>query len=163
MTKENHENHLTEDDVFNYLYWLEDGGEVTLNQFCNLTREEQQQDIIEYIEESDIYTVLEEKGKKYVLVHAGIHNFNQEQDLDEYSLSDFIFHRTDYSKKYYKGNNIYVVTGHSPTALIREDKQPIVYRGNGHIAIDCGCVFGGQLAAYCIETDKVIYVKSKHQ
>lgn len=33
-----------------------------------------------------------------------------------------------------------------------------VFMKNGHIAIDCGCVYGGKLAAYCIETGEVEYV-----
>lgn len=30
---------------------------------------------------------------------------------------------------------------------------------NGHLALDCGCVFGGKLAAYCIEMEEVTYVE----
>ncbi len=41
----------------------------------------------------------------------------------------------------------------------REDKKPLVYQGNGHLALDCGCVFGGRLAAYCVETGGVTYVE----
>ena len=33
-----------------------------------------------------------------------------------------------------------------------------IYEKNGHIAIDCGCVCGGRLAAYCIETGMATYV-----
>lgn len=29
---------------------------------------------------------------------------------------------------------------------------------NNWLAIDCGCVYGGKLAAYCIETGEVEYV-----
>ncbi|MCI8923553.1 MAG: hypothetical protein HFI45_06070 [Lachnospiraceae bacterium] len=56
-----------------------------------------------------------------------------------------------------------MVTGHTPTSLIREDGLPLVYQENGHIAIDCGCVFGGRLAAYCIESAEINYVKSKNK
>ena len=38
----------------------------------------------------------------------------------------------------------------------RERKE--VYRANGHIAIDCACVAGGRLAAFCVETEGAIYV-----
>ena len=51
------------------------------------------------------------------------------------------------------------MTGHTPTPCIREDGKPEVYIGNGHIAMDCGCVFGGRLAAYCFETEEVIYAE----
>lgn len=36
---------------------------------------------------------------------------------------------------------------------------PIVYEGNGHIAIDCGCVYGERLAAYCLDDGRVVYVE----
>lgn len=54
-----------------------------------------------------------------------------------------------------------MVTGHTPTPFIRADRKPLVYEAGNHIAIDCGCVFGGQLAAYCVETGEVTYVKGK--
>ena len=56
-------------------------------------------------------------------------------------------------------NNTYIITGHTPTTLIREDGEQLVYEENGHIAIDCGCVFGGKLAAYCLDTGEVYYVE----
>lgn len=36
--------------------------------------------------------------------------------------------------------SIILVTGHTPTFLIREDGLPLIYEENGHIALDCGCV-----------------------
>lgn len=162
VTESNYENHLEADDLLNYYYWVQDGGRVTSRQFARLSREEQQ-DILEYLEEALVYEVLEEKGNRYVLVHAGIKDFSEDKELDEYGFSDFIYWRTDYEKRYYQSDHIYVVTGHTPTMLIRSDGQPRVYQGNGHIAIDCGCVFGGNLAAYCVETGQVCYVESRQK
>ena len=62
-------------------------------------------------------------------------------------------------KKYYNDENTYIISGHTPTAIIREDKLPLVNEKNGHIAIDCGCVFGGRLAVYCLDTGEVYYVE----
>ena len=105
--------------------------------------------------------MLENETCLYVLVHAGIENFSADKDLDEYTPEDFLWERADYTRRYFPGNRIYLVSGHTPTPLIRPDKKPLVYEGNGHIAIDCGCVFGGMLAAYCVETGKAAYVHSK--
>ena len=46
---------------------------------------------------------------------------------------------------------------------INRDASTKVYIGNGHIAIDCGCVYGGKLAGYCIDSGEVIYVDSKEK
>ena len=157
VTEENYDNHLDEDDVMTYLHWIWDGGEVTAEQFGKLTTEEKM-DILNYLKEASVYEVLEEKEKTYILVHAGLNSFSEDKELYEYELEDLIWHRTDYQKRYFQNPNVIVVTGHTPTPLIREDEQPLVYRGNGHLALDCGCVFGGRLAAYCVETGEVIYV-----
>ncbi|MCI7181525.1 MAG: metallophosphoesterase [Schaedlerella sp.] len=160
ITEENCENYLSKDDLMDYINWMQDGGEITLSQFTKLTRREQR-DILEYLEDAFLYQELEDKGKRYVLVHAGIRGYEKGKELYEYNFTDFIFHRPDYSKPYFEEDNVYVITGHTPTVLIRADRQPKVYCGNGHIAVDCGCVFGGNLAAYCIETGEVFYVEGR--
>ena len=44
---------------------------------------------------------------------------------------------------------------------INADSSSNVYIGNGHIAIDCGCIYGGKLAAYCIEDGSITYINAK--
>ena len=160
ITEDNCESHLTPDDLLNYNFWLQDGGEITSRQFAKLTRWEQQ-DILDYLEDALVYEILEEKGERFVLVHAGIHQFREDKDLSEYDFTEFLHWRADYTKRYFQDPSTYLVTGHTPTPFIRSDRKPIVFQENGHIALDCGCVFGGQLAAYCIETGEVTYVPSK--
>ena len=121
----------------------------------------QQADIRNYLESSPAYETIERDGKLYILTHAGIDNFDSGKELDEYDPENFLWVRPDYKRKYFPGNRIFLVTGHTPTSLIRDDKSPLVYTANNHIAIDCGCIFGGNLAAYCIETGAVTYVKSQ--
>lgn len=140
--------------------WMHNGGDVTLQQFRALPRAEQE-DILCYLEEASAYEMLEHRGKLYILVHAGLNHFEPTKELDEYPLNDLIWTRADYDTPYFPGGKIFVMTGHTPTPLIRSDKKPLIYQEHGHIAIDCGCVFGGKLAAYCIETGQAIYVDGK--
>lgn len=160
VTEDNWKDSLSVNDVLEYMYWVEDGGGVTSRQFRALSRGEQQ-DILDYLEDALAYAVLEHEGKKYILVHGGLDGFREDKDLDEYRLSEFIFCRMDYTKRYFQDENTYVVTGHTPTLFIRPDGKSEIYQGNGHIAIDCGCVFGERLAAYCVETGECFYVESK--
>lgn len=137
--------------------WMNNGGEITLQKFLELERFEQE-DILSFLKESMAYETIEYNDKLYILVHSGLGNFSPEKELDEYSIEDFIFERTDYKRNYFNSDRIFLVTGHTPVQTFREDKLPIVYTENNHIAVDCGCVFGGKLAAYCIETGESTYV-----
>lgn len=162
LTREVNEENLLElnNDVFiSYYHWLQEGGKETSEQFLQLSHEERL-DILDYLECASPYEMIEHDGKLYILVHAGIHDFDPAKEMAEYHPTDFLWERMDYSRRYFPSERIFLITGHTPTVLIREDKHALVYKDNGHIAIDCGCVFGGNLAAYCIETGVSTYVKS---
>ena len=158
ITNENIE-YLQADEVLYSAFedWMNNGGEITLRQFLALERWEQEE-ILSFLQESSTYETIEYENKLFILVHAGIQNFSVDKELDEYSAGDFIFGRADYEKQYFPGNRIFLVTGHTPTPYINKDKSSTIYTKYNHIAIDCGCVFGGKLAAYCIETSEATYV-----
>ncbi len=160
ITEENAENHLSDRDIMNYMLWMQNGGKITVEQFRQLDKS-QKEDVLDYFHEFRLYEEVRCYEKTYILVHGGIDNFSEDKKLEEYDLKDLVFCRADYEKRYFKDKNIYVVTGHTPTSLIRKDKQALVYEEKGHIAIDCGCVFGGKLAAYCLDTGEIWYVKKQ--
>ena len=157
ITEKNYENYLTKEDILDYQLWMQDGGQITVEQFSKLSLYEKM-DILDYISEASLYEVLEQEDKKYVLAHAGIANFEPDKELYEYDLYDFLEERADYTRRYFPDKNTYLVTGHTPTVFIRGWNRPEVYRENGHIALDCACVGGGKLAAFCLETGKCFYV-----
>ena len=148
---------FSEEDMEDFQSYLKDGGRVTIEQFLMLS-EAERKEICSYIKHAKAYDVLEHKDEKYILVHAGISEFEESKPLEQYQFLDFIYERIDYSKRYYSNEDTFIVTGHTPTIYINNSPEYAVYKGNGHIAIDCGCVFGGKLAAYCIETGQVMYV-----
>ena len=158
ITEENYDKHLTSELLLDYNLWLQDGGQVTAEQFKELSYSEKM-DVLDYIAGASLYEVIENGGKEYRLVHAGLSNFAPDKDLDEYELYDFLEERADYSRRYYPDENIFLVTGHTPTVYIKGWEKTEVYRKNGHIAMDCACVAGGKWAAFCVETEEVIYVE----
>ena len=158
ITHENYDKHLTSELLLDYNLWFQDGGQVTAEQFKALSYSEKM-DVLDYIAGASLYEVIENGGKEYRLVHAGLSNFAPDKDLDEYELYDFLEERADYSRRYYPDENIFLVTGHTPTVYIKGWEKTEIYRRNGHIAMDCACVAGGKLAAFCVETGEVIYVE----
>ena len=158
ITKENYDTYLTSELLLDYNLWLQDGGQVTAEKFRELSYSEKM-DVLDYIAGASLYEVIENDGKEYRLVHAGLSNFASNKDLDEYELYELLEERADYFRRYYPDENIFLVTGHTPTVYIDGWRNPEVYRKNGHIALDCACVAGGKLAAFCVETEEVIYVE----
>ena len=134
--------------------WLAMKSEKTISDFLALG-EEDKESIIDYLSEFQAYEEVEAGGKTFILVHAGINNFDAEKDLEDYSEEDFVFAQTDYTKAYFK--NKYLITGHTPTVAINLKLMGKVYSKNGHIAIDCGAAYGGRLAAICLDALKLYY------
>lgn len=157
VTEDNYDSHLSLDDLLNLQLWQSDGGSETISQFSKLTHAEKKE-IMNYLEDALTYEVLENENETYILAHAGLGGFEPDKDLDEYELFELLEERTDYSKRYFEDLDTYLVTGHTPTPLIKGWERPEVYQRHGHIAIDCGCFGGGKLAAFCIETKEIFYV-----
>jgi serine/threonine protein phosphatase 1 len=146
--------------------WLETGGMETLKEFRKLDQDERES-ILDYLDEFALIDWVEAGGNTFVLAHAGLDNFSQYRPLGEYKLEEVIFHSPDYSKVYFPDK--YLVTGHRPTRLEFEGKDfwnadpngsfkdEIVFTNN-HIAIDCGCGYGGRLGALCLDTLETFYV-----
>ena len=146
-----------EGEKWDFRSWIKDGALPTVDGFLELAEEERTA-IFNYISKAKSYVTINCNEKEYVLVHAGIAGFEEDKPLNTYDVLDFLSERIDYSRRYYKDENTFVISGHTPTPFIRADRKPEILLENGHIAIDCGCVYGGRLAAYCIETASATYV-----
>ena len=145
---------LSGEDKEAFEKWLTMKSEKTISDFFALG-EEDKESIIDYLSEFQAFEEVEAGGKTFVLVHAGIDNFEEGKDLEDYSEEDFVFAKTDYTKVYFK--NKYLITGHTPTVTIHPSLMGKVYSKKGHIALDCGAAYGGRLAAVCLDALKLHY------
>jgi len=137
------------------LDWQSNGAETTIRGFRNLD-EETRQDILDYLSEFEAFAALQVKGRKYLLVHAGLQNFSPERPLEDYDISEMVWSRPDYEKDYFP--DIYVISGHTPVMAIEGNPHPErIFRKGRHINIDCGAAFGGRLACLCLDTDEEFY------
>ena len=138
--------------------WLDpaNGGQATLDAFRRLSPEDRE-DILDYLDEFSLYEEVSAGGKDYLLVHAGLANFSPDRPLEDYAPDELILGRPDYGRIYFPDR--YIVTGHTPTRNIPGNPAPDrIFKRNRHIAIDCGCAFGGPLGAICLDTGKEFYV-----
>lgn len=137
--------------------WLSIGGQEMINEFHKLSSDEKL-DILDYLGDFSLYEEVEVSGQSFIIVHAGLENFNPHKSLDEYELFELIFRNPDYEKVYFPDK--YLVTGHLPTSAIVGNPNPHrIYRTNRHIAIDCGAGYDGQIGAICLDTGVEYYSK----
>ena len=148
---------MGEDEVEKLLNWQWNGAASTLKEIQKMdvqTRNE----IVEFLSEFELFEEVQIKDKDYLLVHAGLGNFEPDRPIWEYELYELVWERPDYEMQYYPDK--YVITGHTPTMAIEGNPRPgYIYRNKNHIAIDCGAGFGGRLACLCLETDEEFYVE----
>lgn len=136
--------------------WLINGGKATLDEFVILSTAERKE-IIDFIMDFEAYVDIDIQGQRYILVHSGLGNFRSDRELEDYSIDELVWFRSDYEKTYY--DDAIIVTGHTPTQFIKcNDRPGYIFKGNNHIAIDCGaCSDDGRLAAICLETGEEFY------
>lgn len=134
--------------------WLSLKAEKTITDFLSQNDEEKEA-ILDFLDEFNPFEEIKCKGKKFILTHAGIRNFEEDKPLEDYCEEDFVFAETDYTKIYF--SDAYLVTGHTPTIAISKELAGKVYAKKRHLALDCAAAFGGRLAAVCLDTLKVYY------
>ncbi len=137
------------------LEWSKNGGMATISEFMKLSADDKE-GVLEYLSDMPPYEIAEVGDKVFILSHAGIANFEEGKDLEDYDSEDFFSEGADYTKQYFE--NIYLVTAHTPTDEIDPSCQDKIYFGNNHIAIECGASDGGALACYCLDNGKEYYV-----
>lgn len=128
--------------------WVKDGGQPTLDAFRSLSAD-QREGVLEYLEEMTLFEEAEIKGERYVMVHAGIADYDADTDLFDYQPEDFFSDPLDSS--YALIEDTTVIVGHAPT---RSGK---IERGEGSIFLDCGAAEGGKLGCLCLENGKEYY------
>jgi len=112
--------------------WLNLGGMPTIDAFRELPRREQEQ-IVRFLSDRCLtYAELTVNGTDFVLCH------------DESYYGDVY--------------DAVLITGHTPTRFLDDNPKPdFIWRDGEHWHIDCGCGYGGQLGAICLETSEEFY------
>lgn len=135
--------------------WLNDGGLATYQAFKKLSDKEKK-DIMDFFECFSIFEELEVGGRKFFLSHT-VPSKEMMQDFASVDWRELIVGECEYDKVYFEDK--YIVTGHTPTALIDFRSKCKILEINNHIAIDCGAVFMGTLGCICLDTLEKFYVK----
>ena len=136
--------------------WITDGGQKTMEDFKALD-DDMREGVLDYLSDMALYEEVELKGKKYLLVHAGIADFDEDLDLDDCMPEDFISEPLDFHREYFE--DVTIIVGHVPTYNIEGGVTGKIFRsGKNSIAIDCGAAYGEALGCLCLENGEEFYV-----
>lgn len=122
-----------------FALWQYNGGDCTYEAYEKLS-EEQQKEIISYIENLPINIDIEVEGKKYKLVHGSPIEWYSEKRTDYSSAAEFaVWERVN---PYDAVDRDYVtIFGHTPTIYYQSDLIASIWHGDNAIGIDCGSGF----------------------
>lgn len=134
--------------------WLGDGGLPTYQAYKKLS-ENEKKEIIEYFDCFSIFDEITVNNKSFFLSHT-VPSKEVMMNFDNMDWQELISGECEYEKQYF--DDKYIVTGHTPTALINPKSSGKILEINNHIAIDCGAFFTGILGCICLDTMEKFYV-----
>ena len=151
---------IDEEEIEKLINWQQNGSATTTDEFHKLSRSEQKE-IAEFVSEFEVYEEVHTAMGKFLLVHAGLGNFEPDKELWEYELDELVWKRPDYGKKYFE--DIFIVSGHTPTLFIKENpRKGFIYQSHNNIVIDCGCgIPYGRLGCLRLDDMKEFYVEAE--
>lgn len=138
-----------------YEIWLSDGGMETLKEFLLLSSEQQGR-VFKVLGDSLFSKEICINTKCYLLAHT-VPEADVVCDFENWGIEEFLMGEPDYEEVYFEDK--YIVTGHTPTGFIDEKSVGKIWKGNRHIAIDCGAVFGYGLGCLCLDSMEEFYVR----
>ena len=137
------------------LRWRENGGNSTLEEFSALDMDARR-DVLDILSDLPLYAAVDAGERTFVLVHAGLGNFDERRPLRSYSAEEMIWLPHNYGRRYFADPSVYVVTGHVRTKALGGKWE--IRQENGNIAIDCGADLpDGKLACLCLNTMEAFY------
>ena len=116
-----------------------DGGDITLKAMQKLPKETQQ-DILDYLRDCPLYETVNAGGKDFILVHAGLGNFDPNKQIEDYTTEELLWSWPELTDVYYKDKM--TVFGHTPTFAFGDEYEGKIIKTNTWIDIDVGAGFG---------------------
>ena len=122
----------------NYIF---NGGGVTLQALQKLDKATRFE-IVDYLRSCPLYEAITAGGRDYLLVHAGLGDFEKNKKISEYSPDELIWEWPEITDEYY--DDIHTVFGHTPTKLFDTAYDGKIFKTRTWTCIDCGAGSGNE-------------------
>lgn len=123
--------------------WSRNGAAPTLAGLRKLLKEQPDvlEGILDYLQDAPLYDAVEVGGRRYVLVHAGLGNFQPDKPLRAYAPEELFWERPTLQSQYF--DDAIVIFGHTPTQFFGEEFRGRAIKTPSWICIDTGVATGG--------------------
>ena len=132
---------LTAEQLMLIESWFENGGGATVSGLRRLLKSDPEalMGILDYLRDCPLYDSVRVNDRDYILVHAGIGNFDSSRSLDDYDPQELLMVRPSPEDRYF--SDATVIFGHTPTGFYGADAGCAVYT-DSWICIDTGAAMG---------------------
>lgn len=122
--------------------WIANGGVPTLEGLRKLLKRDTElvYGILDYLRDAPLYECVEAGGKSYVLVHAGLDNFDPSRPLSDYEPDELLCVRPSLDERYF--DDATVIFGHTPTEFYGVQYQGKALKTPTWTCIDTGAAVG---------------------
>lgn len=148
---------LTAEQLMLVESWAENGGSSTMTALQSLLKNDPESvhSIVEYLKDAPLYDTVHVNGRDFVLVHAGLGNFDPNRPLDEYEPEELLMARPSLTDAYYPDAT--VVFGHTPTFCYGAEYEGRALHQDTWICIDTGTASGKSPMLLCLDTMEEYY------
>ncbi len=139
--------------------YLGNGGDVTLKNLKPLLHSDPETlwDILDYLEDAPLYETVSVGGRDFLLVHAGLEDFNKDKKPWDYQSHQLLWTRPNIHDQYY--DDVITVFGHTPTVYYGPQYRGKILRQKTWIDIDVGVSSGNPPALLRLDDLKEFYLE----
>ena len=104
--------------LFAFNLWMNNGGQTTFNEL-QACHPKIVKSIVRYLSRAPKYKELTVNGKRFILSHSGLGNFDKNKKLEDYTDDELIWNRPTKITNYY--DDATVILGHTPTCFYGDE------------------------------------------
>ncbi len=135
-------NNLTIKEIGLVQNWIDNGGGPTLKGLRRLLKSDPESvyGILDYLRDVPLYEDLQLNGQRFILVHAGLGNFNSKRQLSDYTPEELLLDRPSLFTNY--DVDARVIFGHTPSIQLGEEYAGRAIHTSSWSCIDVGVARG---------------------
>lgn len=135
--------------------WQYNGAEPTINALAKESHA-MRKAIMDYLYDAPMWENVDVNGQKYLLVHGGLGGYSEGRAIEDYSESELLWSRPDFSAVY--SRDFITVVGHTPTLILSKAYKNRIIKTSTWWDIDTGAACGCAPMLLCLDTLREYYL-----